>query len=101
MPDWPVTGLGYRAEVPVAVLLAGRVVAISEAARAEGVRAGLRRREAEARCADLVVARRDPAAEARAFEPVVRSVTGLVPLVEVTGPGMLSFNARGPTRYYR
>jgi protein ImuB len=101
MPDWPVTGLGFRVEEPVVVLHAGRVAATSQAARAGGVRAGLRRREAEARCPDLIVARRDPVAEARAFEPVVRAVTELVPLVEVTGPGLLSFDARGPTRYYR
>lgn len=100
VPDWPVTGLGRRADEPVAVLHGGRVVAVSAAARSAGARAGQRRREAESRCPGLAVLRRDTAAEARAFEPVVRAITELVPLVEVTEPGLLTLDAKGPARYY-
>jgi protein ImuB len=35
----------------------------------------------------------------QAFEPLVRAVADLVPLVEVGGPGVLSFATRGPSRY--
>ncbi|MGD9525434.1 MAG: DNA polymerase Y family protein, partial [Pseudonocardia sp.] len=53
-PDWPVTAAARAARVPVqrpaAVVAATRVVACSALARSQGVRRGLRRREAQARC---------------------------------------------------
>ncbi|HEX9530096.1 MAG TPA: hypothetical protein VF954_03090 [Acidimicrobiales bacterium] len=99
-PDWPVTAAGFGPNDPVAVLDAGRVVAAAGAARGAGVRAGLRRREAESRCSGLVVLTRDVAAEARAFEAVVAAVATLTPRVEVTRPGLLALDARGPARYF-
>ena len=39
-PDWPVAAAGYPASVPVALVTANRVVACSEAARAQGVAVG-------------------------------------------------------------
>ena len=36
----------------------------------------------------------------RTYEKVVRAVTAVSPLVEVTGPGCLVFPARGPSRYF-
>src|SRR5690242_7249108 len=85
-PDWPVATARRRdpvlAGVPLAVVASdpssrashGPVVrAASGEARAEGVTIGLRRREAQARCADLVVLDADPAGEARAFEAIARA----------------------------
>ena len=51
-PDWAVAAAGHPGTVPVAVVHANRVVACSAAARADGVRRGLRRREAQGRCPD-------------------------------------------------
>lgn len=99
-PDWPLTAAGFLPCDPVAVVEAGRVVAASAAAREAGVRAGAPRREAESRCPGLVVVPRDPAQEARAFEPVAVAVSSLTTAVEVTRPGMLSLDARGPARYF-
>lgn len=98
-PEWPVLAAGIAPEQPAAVLHANRVLAVSAAAAAEGVRAGLRRREAQARCPQLVVLGHDPERDARRFEPVVRSVGELVPVLEVTEPGLLTFATRGPSRY--
>ena len=82
-PDWPVLAAalvdGVDAHRPVAVLHANRVVVCSPAARAEGVRRGLRKREAQARCPHLVVVEHDPGRDARAFEPVVAAVEARVP----------------------
>lgn len=99
-PDWPVTAAGFEAEVPVAVVVAGRVVACSAAARERGVVLGMRRRAAEAHCAGLCVLQRDEAREARRFEPVIAAVAALAPEVEATRPGLLSLATRGPARYH-
>ena len=76
------------------------MVAVSSAARAEGVRIGHRRREAEAACPGIVVVDVDPANEARVFEPIARAVESITPRVVLERPGVLSFPTRGPSRYH-
>ncbi|GAA0947630.1 DNA polymerase Y family protein [Pseudonocardia zijingensis] len=103
-PDWPVTAAALAAHVPAhrpaAVIVAGRVLACSAVARAQGVRRGLRRREAQARCPDLAVLDRDPDRDARAFEPVVAAVEELAPGVEVVRPGLVALAAQGPVGWF-
>ncbi len=68
--DWPAVAAaaaaGLSATAPVAVTLANRVIACSATARAAGVRRGLRRREAAARCPQLFIATADADRDARA-----------------------------------
>jgi protein ImuB len=103
-PDWPVIAAGITEGVsghgPVAVLHANRVLACSPAARVEGVRRGLRKREAQGRCPQLVVVEHDASRDARAFEAVVAAVEMIAPGVEVIRPGACALAARGPTRYF-
>src|SRR5437764_7031318 len=107
-PTWPVVALRARDptlyDVPVAVVERGErglvVIAASTEAVAEGVTPGLRRREAEARCPDLVVAEADPQVEARAFERVARAVESFTPRFVLEAPGRLAFPTRGPSRYF-
>jgi protein ImuB len=103
-PDWPVTAAAMAAHVPphrpAAVVVANRVLACSAVARAQGVRRGLRRREAQARCPDLAVLGRDPDRDARAFEPVVAAVEELAPGVEVVRPGLVALTAQGPVGWF-
>ncbi len=103
-PDWPVVAgavaEGLAAQAPAAVVAANRVVACSAAARAQGVRRGQRRREAQGRCPALAVLAADPDRDARAFEPVVAAVETLAPGVEVVRPGLVAVPARGPARYF-
>lgn len=91
--DWPAAAAtaaaGLPATAPVAITLANRVIACSSTARAAGVRRGLRRREAAARCPQLHVAAADADRDARFFEPVIAAVEQLVPRVEVLRPGLL------------
>ena len=68
-------------------------------ARAAGARAGMRRREAQARCPGLEVLLRDLPAEARWWEPVVAAVETFAPGAEVLQPGQLALGARGASRY--
>jgi protein ImuB len=100
--DWPVIAAGFAPDdpTPVAVLHANRVVATNAAARSAGVRVGLRRREAQGRCPEVLVVAHDPARDARRFEPVVAALATLTPWVEITEPGVCSCAARGPSRYF-
>jgi protein ImuB len=103
-PDWPVVA-ARRADpalegVPVVVLDRGFVLAASVEARAEGVRRGLRRREAEARCPELVTRPVDPAGEARVFEALSQAVEVLAPRLALDRPGLLFVPTKGPSRYF-
>jgi protein ImuB len=99
-PDWPVTAFGALPHDPVAVLQSGRVVACSVAARESGVASGLRRREAESRCAGLSVLARDEPREARQFESVVAALAGITPALEMVRPGLCVLDSLGPARYF-
>ena len=109
-PDWPVTALEreagaaaagsgedavgprpgtrtdaaqeeFEAKPPVAVVERNLVVACSASARAEGVRRGQRRRDAQARCPGLTLVNADAARDHRAFAPIVS-------LIEEKAPGV-------------
>ncbi|VBA47978.1 DNA polymerase IV [Mycobacterium attenuatum] len=102
--DWPAVAAaaaaGQPATAPVAVTLANRVIACSATARAAGVRRGLRRREAAARCPQLHIATADADRDARFFEGVIAAVDDLVPRAEVLRPGLLVLPVRGAARYF-
>ena len=76
------------------------MIAPSLAAEQLGVVAGLRRREAQRRAPGLIVLSPDPAAEARAFEPVLQALDDLTPRIEIDQPGQCAFLTRGPSRYF-
>jgi protein ImuB len=99
-PHWPILAAGVAPDEPAAVLHAQRVIAVSNAAAQAGVRVGLRRREAQARCPSVRIIDRDLDHDARRFEPITRAVGELVPIIEVVEAGRLNFGARGPSRYY-
>lgn len=106
VPDWPIVALSRDGDdpppqgAPIAIFAKGAVVACSAAARAEGVRRGQRRRDAQARCPQLEVVLDDPVRDHRAFAPVVAAVEEAAPDVQVIQPGLLALRARGPARFY-
>ncbi|RNI22290.1 DNA polymerase Y family protein [Flexivirga caeni] len=103
-PGWPVLAArlvqGIAADRALALTDRGVVVACSPAAQAEGVAVGLRVRQAQHRCPDLVVLPHDVAAETRAFEPVLRAIEEKIPDVHVVRPGLAAVKARGAGRFY-
>lgn len=103
-PDWPAVAAAADRDLspalPVAVTSANRVLACTAVARAAGVRRGLRRREAQARCPELTVLAADEDRDARLFEPVVGAVEEIVPGVEILRPGLLVLSAHRATRYF-
>lgn len=116
VPDWPIHAHlldredktedknaaenAAAADTPLALITNHRVVACSAAARAAGVRTGIREREAQSRCPELAVHPHDPEVDERRFAPVVAALEQLVPGVEVRRPGLCAMRARGPARYY-
>lgn len=99
-PDWPLAAAGVPPDVPAAVLEGEAVLACSAAARADGVRRGLRRREAQRRSPGITLLDRDEAAEGRAYEPVAVALSETCPRVEVVRPGTCVFATKGPSRYF-
>ncbi|GHG58480.1 DNA polymerase [Sinomonas cellulolyticus] len=103
-PDWPLVAARLAGEAPegspAAVIDKGLVAVCSAEARSAGVARGLRVREAQARCAELVTAPSDPARDGREFEPVVRALEATVPGVDVLRPGLCAIRARGASAYY-
>src|SRR5690349_4415182 len=105
-PDWPVVAALAESDVPMppsgpvpaAVLTRSAVVACNGSARAEGVRRGMRRRDAQSRCPELVLLTDNPDRDTRAFEPVLTAVEALRPGVAPLRPGLLAIKA--PGRFY-
>lgn len=103
-PDWPITAVarvkGLAADAPVALIDGSVVFACSAAARVEGVRRGMRVREAQARCPQLLVFPYEQALDIRSFEPVLEAIEQTMPGVQLLRPGTCAVRARGPARYY-
>ncbi len=106
VPDWAVTAWARTEEDepsasgPVAILEAGRVVACSAAARAEGVSIGQRKRDAHGCCPDLFTVPADPDRDARVFAAVLDRLEELTPGFQCVRAGLGAVPARGIARYY-
>lgn len=105
VPDWPVIAAMRVADLsphlPAAVMSPQhRVVAASAAARATGVRRGMRKRTAQGHCPSLVLLAADEARDAAQFEPVAVAVEEVVSGLEVMRPGIVLLPADGAARFY-
>lgn len=104
VPDWPVVAHATSHRVPfvepIALVERGTVFACSPAARADGVRRGMRQREAQSRCPRLRMLRYDSALDARAFEPLMLALEEALPGLHPVRPGTVAVRARGAARYY-
>lgn len=103
-PDWPAAAVGAERDLPphepIAVLHANRVVACSASARRAGVRRGMRKRQAQANCPQLIISDVDAHRDGRVFEPVVAALAELVPSVEVLRPGLCVLPVSAGVRYF-
>ena len=103
-PDWPVAATaeaeGLTPDDSIAVIEKGLVYACSEGARSDGVRRGLRLREAQARSPRLRDFPYDPVRVNRAFEPLIGALEEMSPNVQVMRAGSCALRARGPKRFY-
>lgn len=101
-PDWPLRAALSAAppHPPTALVHANTVVACSASARAHGVRIGQRRRDAQGRLPALRMMPHDPAADERAFLPVLRLVEEHAPGAHLLRPGLVALRSRGISRYH-
>lgn len=105
-PEWSVTAFERTEphpippDEPIAIVHAHTVVARSAAARAAGVRAGSRQRDAQGACPALRIVAHDPERDERAFLPLVKRIEALIPGAQPVRPGLCLLRARGPARYY-
>ena len=76
-------------DTPLALVDRNLVFACSAAARADGVKRGLRIREAQSRCTHLQVLPYDPVLDARAFEPVLAAIEEITARRPARPPGHL------------
>ena len=97
--DWSAVVAASSANNPCAVVHAQRVISRTPSAMRHGVQVGMRRRHAQALCPDIEIVAHQPNRDRNAFDVVVRAVNELVPLIEVSEPGVIVFAARGPSRY--
>lgn len=103
-PDWPAVAAARAEQIgperPLAVLGHRGVLACNAPARSAGVRRGLRRRDAQFRCPELVVVDADQGRDAAEFEAVARVLDDVVAGTELLRPGLVVLGAPGALRYY-
>ena len=101
-PDWPVVAAiaaeELSADDPVAVVAANEVLACSAAARLDGVRRGMRRRDAVGRCPELTVVDANETRDLRAYELVLSGLEQLVATVTPIRAGICALPV--PRRFY-
>jgi hypothetical protein len=84
----------------VAVLHAQRVIARTSEAAEQGVHWwACASAKPKQRARDMHIAAHNPERDRLMFEPVVHAIAELVPLVEVSMPGIVVLATRGPSRY--
>lgn len=102
IPDWPVVAasseLRLSEHAPIAVVQAGQVLSCSASARVEGVRRGLRRRDAAAHCPELVVVEASDVRDVRAFDAVLGAIEDVSASVTPIRPGLCALST--PGRFY-
>lgn len=99
IPDWPVAAVVLagqaRADEPIA-LYDQRVIALNGLAHVEGVRVGMRRRQAQSLVPNLRLMRHVPDVDVIHFERVVRACEEHIAYISVLEPGLITFLAKGP-----
>ena len=100
IPDWPaLVALADRpADTALAVFAKGVVLACTQQARANGVRRGMRRRDAQGRCPGLVVVDQRAEVDAKAFEQVLTLIDQFSPTASLLRPGLAALAV--PEKFY-
>ncbi len=89
-PDWPamVYRQEFSADTPLAVMDSGEILACTPAAREQGVRRGMRHRDAQSRCPELVVKERKLLKEIQLFDSTIAALAEHAVDISVLRPGL-------------
>lgn len=100
VPDWPIAAAVQEGLAdplaPIAIYNNRGLLTVSAAARADGVRTGMRRRKARQVCPELMLIAADPVRDTRAFDVVMRAVEHAVAAPAALRPGLVM--AQAPAR---
>ncbi len=101
-PDWPVQAARLEQPCPGPLVLAraGQVWVCDAAARAAGVRRGLRVRQAQALCPELEVRAAAPERDGALFAALSDSLDDVASSVEVIRPGLAVVDAAAAGRFH-
>lgn len=107
IPDWSVVAAKRDDQepeaqpgLPLAVVHKGMIRECSAVARHTGVRVGMKRREAQQACPQLVVLAYRPDRDAAFFDRIIIDLSNYVPDHALLNPGTVLFHARGLGRFY-
>lgn len=104
IPDWPlVVALAVNdlpASAPAVLTTNKRIRIASGYARAAGIRTNTSLRHAQELIPNLHVLQTNPTLEAKEFEYVAQTLETLIPHLDILRPGLITFGATGPTRYF-
>lgn len=107
VPGWPVVAAQWHDDVPearvgdpVAIVHKGVVLECSPEASSAGVRRGIKRRDAQMRCPNIVLVAHSAQRDRSVFDRVIIGLQDTVPHHTLLSPGMLVFGARGLARFY-
>lgn len=107
VPSWSVVAALNDASLvelspgePLAVVEAGVVRECSSSASDQGVRAGMKRREAHGVCPGVRLVPHSPQRDRAAFDALIVWLSGVVAQHTLLRPGLLAFQARGLARFY-
>jgi protein ImuB len=104
IPDWPlVVALAVNklpATTPAILIANKRVHVASGYARTAGIRTGMPLRHAQELLPDIEVLHANEPLEAKEFEYIAHEVETLIPYLDILRPGLITFGATGPARYF-
>lgn len=107
IPAWSVIAAQWHEEIPeaisghaVAILHKGVVAECSPEASRAGVRSGMKKREAQMRCPEIVLVAHSADRDSAVFSRIIIRLHDTVPHHTLVNPGMLAFHARGLERFY-
>lgn len=102
-PDWPLQAARLdddQLAAPLAVGRRHRVIAYDDAARASGVRRGMRVRQAQAVCPALSVLEANPDRDGAVFAEIAQGLDEVASSVEVMRPGLVIVDAAAAGRFH-
>lgn len=105
-PDFPLVAarMAYAdtlaPDAPMAIADHRGIRAADPAARAEGVRTGMKRRQAQSLCPTLRIVPADEERDARYFEEILPDIDRISAGIDVLRPGLIALRAAPLARYY-